>query len=121
MPRISEKRNVHEIDASGKVLGRLATEIARLLIGKHKADYRPNADMGDTVRVKNASAIVLTGDKMNQKVYHHYSQYPGGMKTRKVRDQMAKNPGWVIRSAVDRMLPKNTLRARRLKRLMIVK
>lgn len=121
MPRISPKRNVQEIDAAGMVLGRLATRIASILIGKTKATYVPNADMGDAVRVKNAAQIKLTGKKMQTKVYYHYSQYPGGMKVRKVADEMAKDPARVIKAAVDRMLPKNTLRSRRLKRLTIVK
>ena len=121
MPRIPAQRNVHEIDAAGMALGRLATRIATILIGKHKASYVPNADMGDMVRVKNAGQIKLTGNKMNTKVYYHHSQYPGGMKTRKVADEMDRDPGRVIKAAVDRMLPKNTLRSRRLKRLTIVK
>ena len=114
-------RKTIEIDATGKVVGRLASEIARLLMGKHKATYMPNLDSGDSVRVKHADKLKFTGAKMEQKEYYHYSQYPGGMKTRKVADMMAKNPGWVLKMAVDRMLPKNTFRARRLKRLSIVK
>ncbi len=121
MSRIPITRDLTEIDASGKVLGRLATEIARILIGKHKATYTPNVDAGGTVRVKNAHLIRLTGKKMQTKRYYHYSGYPGGMKTRKVSDEMAKDPARVLKAAVDRMLPKNTLRSRRLKRLTIVK
>lgn len=121
MTRTPLNRKTLEIDADGKVLGRLATEIARILIGKHKATYVPNADMGDAVRVKNASKIKLTGAKIDAKEYYHYSGYPGGMKTRKASDLMAKDPGRVLKYAVDRMLPKNTLRSRRLKRLTIVK
>lgn len=121
MPRIPAKRETKDIDADGQVLGRLATKIATILIGKHKATYVPNADMGDNVRVRNAAKIKLTGNKMNTKVYYHYSQYPGGMKVRKVADEMHKDPARVIKAAVDRMLPKNTLRSRRLKRLTIVK
>lgn len=114
-------RKVHEIDAAGKVVGRLATEIARILIGKHRASYTPNIDAGDIVRVKNAHKLVLTGAKLESKKYFHYSGYPGGMKERKASDLMVKDPGRVLRSAVDRMLPKNTLRPRRLKRLTIIK
>lgn len=121
MPKHPIVRKTHEIDAAGKVLGRLATEIARILIGKHKATYQPNMDAGDSVRVKNAGMIKLTGKKIDTKRYYHFSGYPGGMKERKISDVMAKDPGRVIRAAVDKMLPKNTLRARRLKRLMIVK
>ena len=121
MPQTIINRKTIEIDASGKVLGRLATEIARLLQGKHKVDYLPNVDAGDIVRVSNAGKIKLTGNKINQKVYHHYSGYPGGMKDRKISEVLAKDAGRVLKMAVDRMLPKNTLRARRLKRLVIVK
>ena len=121
MPKHPIVRKTHEIDASGKVLGRLATEIARILIGKHKATYQPNMDSGDSVRVTNAGKIVVTGRKMETKRYYHYSGYPGGMKERKISDVMSADPGRVIRAAVDKMLPKNTLRSRRLKRLTIVK
>lgn len=121
MPHAPILRKTHEIDASGKVLGRLATEIARLLQGKHKTTYIPNVDAGDSVRVKNAGQVKLTGAKMDQKRYFHYSGYPGGMKERKVTEVLAKDPGRVLKMAVDRMLPKNTFRSRRLKRLTIVK
>lgn len=121
MPRTPAKRHVHEIDASGQALGRLATRIATILIGKHKATYVPNLDAGDAVRVKNAAQVKLTGNKADTKVYYHFSGYPGGMKSRKYVDEMAKDPGRVIKAAVDKMLPKNTLRSRRLKRLTIVK
>lgn len=120
MPHAINRKTI-EIDATGKVLGRLAAEIARLLMGKHKATYLPNVDAGDTVRVKNADKVKLTGAKIDQKEYHHYSGYPGGLKTRKASELLAKNPGFVLRAAVDRMLPKNTFRARRMKRLTIVK
>jgi large subunit ribosomal protein L13 len=121
MPRKPLNRKSIEIDASGKAVGRLASEIARLLMGKHKAAYVPNADVGDSVRVKNADKMKLTGAKLEQKEYFHYSGYPGGMKVRKAGTMFAKNAGWILKQAVDRMLPKNTFRSRRLKRLTIVK
>ena len=121
MPHAPINRKIVEIDAEGKVVGRLASEIARILIGKHKATYTPNVDGGDIVRVKNASKIRFTGNKLDQKHYFNYSGYPGGMKARRARDVMEKNPTRILKSAVDRMLPKNTLRARRIKRLTVVK
>lgn len=112
-------RKTIKIDAEGKVLGRLASEIAKILIGKHRAGYRPNVDSGDFVIVKNAAKIKLTGKKMEQKVYHHYSGYPGGMKTRKLSEIMGKDPGDALRRAVRNMLPKNKLQALRIRRLTI--
>ena len=113
------KRKTTKFDADGKVLGRLASEIAKILIGKNRAGYRPNVDSGDFVEVKNVGKIKVTGNKLNQKVYHHYSGYPGGMKTRKLGDIMAKNPANVLFRAVKNMLPKNRLQNERLKRLKI--
>jgi large subunit ribosomal protein L13 len=121
MPSTTITSKTVELDAAGQSVGRLATQIARILIGKHKATYAPNVDSAYTVRVKNASKLVLTGNKTESKLYYHYSQYPGGMKTRAAKDLMVKDPGKVLRYAVDRMLPKNTLRARRIKRLTITK
>lgn len=121
MPSTTTTPKAVELDAAGQSVGRLATQIARLLMGKHKATYTPNVDAGYRVRVKNASKIVLTGNKTESKLYYHYSQYPGGMKTRSAKILMVKDPGKVLRYAVDRMLPKNTLRARRIKRLTIIK
>lgn len=120
MPHVINRKTI-EIDATGKVLGRLAGEIARLLMGKHKATYLPNVDAGDAIRVTHADKIKLTGAKLDQKEYHHYSGYPGGLKTRTAAELIVKNPGFILRAAVDRMLPKNTFRARRMKRLVIVK
>ena len=115
------KRKTTKIDATDKVLGRLASEIAKMLIGKHRAGYRPNVDSGDFVVVSNVSKIKITGNKLGQKVYHHYSGYPGGMKTRKMSEIMSKNPADVLVRAVRNMLPKNKLQAPRLKRLTISK
>ena len=97
------------IDASGKTLGRLATEVARLLRGKHKPTYTPFADTGDYVIVVNASKMVLTGKKLDQKLYRHHSGFPGGLKEVDYRTLMAKNPEKALELAVKGMLPKNSL------------
>jgi len=119
MPKPEIKRDTVTLDAQGKVLGRLASEIAILLQGKNKATYVPNVDAGAIVEIENVGQMKLTGNKINYKVYQHHSGYPGGVKTRKVADLMEKNPGEVLKMAVDRMLPKNTFRSRRMKRLRI--
>jgi len=97
------------IDASGKTLGRLATEVARLLRGKHKPIYTPFADTGDYVIVINASKMVLTGKKLEQKVYRHHSGYPGGMREVDYKTMMNKKPEMALELAVKGMLPKNSL------------
>jgi large subunit ribosomal protein L13 len=120
MPKIERTR--HTIDAEGKVLGRLATEIARLLIGKHKASYTPNVDSGDFVEVTNASKIKLTGKKWEQMVHFHSSDRPGGIKrvpVKKLRDD--GHPEEILKHAVRYMLPKNKLQSIRMKRLKITK
>ncbi len=97
------------IDAEGKTLGRLATEVARLLRGKHKPTYTPFADTGDYVIVVNASKMVLTGKKLDQKLYRHHSGFPGGMREIDYRTMMDKKPETVLELAVKGMLPKNSL------------
>ena len=111
------KRATHEIDATGKVVGRLATEVARLLMGKHTATYVPHIDAGDFVLVTNANKLVLTGKKWEQKVHFHSSNRPGGIKRIKMTDLKEENPGEILRHAVKYMLPKNRTQATRLKRL----
>ena len=106
-------------DADGQVLGRLATRVARVLIGKDKAEYTPFLDCGDHVVVINAERVKLTGNKLDQKVYRRHSGYPGGLKEISIRSLMQKRPEEVIREAVLGMLPKNKLRARRAKKLRI--
>jgi len=106
-------------DAEGQVLGRLATRVARILIGKDKAEYTPFLDCGDHVVVINAERVKLTGNKLDQKVYRRHSGYPGGLKEISVRSLMQKRPEEVIREAVLGMLPKNKLRARRAKKLRV--
>ena|SRR3972149_2452098 len=112
-------RNWHLIDASGAVLGRMSTEIARLLMGKHKATYAPHLDMGDYVVVINAREVVLTGRKVKQKVYRRHTMYPGGFREVKFEKMMADHPERIIEEAVSGMLPKNRLRDKRLKRLRV--
>ena len=109
----------HVVDAGGQVLGRVATRVARLLIGKDKADYTPHLDCGDHVVVINAERIKLTGNKIDQKVYHSHSGYPGGLKRVSIRSVMQRHPEQVVREAVLGMLPKNKLRARRAKKLRV--
>jgi large subunit ribosomal protein L13 len=107
------------VDAQGQVLGRLATRIARILIGKDKANFTPYLDCGDHVVVINAEHVKLTGNKLDQKVYHHHSGYPGGLKEIPIRVLLQKRPEEVLREAVLGMLPKNKLRARRAKKLRV--
>ncbi len=107
------------VDAQGQVLGRLATRVARLLVGKDKANFTPHLDCGDHVVVINAERIKLTGNKLQQKVYRHHSGYPGGLKEVPISRLMPKRADWVVREAVLGMLPKNKLRARRARKLRV--
>jgi large subunit ribosomal protein L13 len=119
--KISSKntdRKYHLIDAQGKILGRLATEVATILSGKRKVDYAPHIDGGDFVVLINTDGIVVTGNKMNDKVYHRFSGYPGGINSINLKDQMKKDSRKVIHQAVYNMLPKNKLRDRMLTRLL---
>lgn len=97
------------VDAEGQVLGRMASEIAQVLRGKRKACYTPHSDCGDNVIVINAEKVVLTGSKMDKKVYVHYTGYPGGQRVRTVKDYLEKKPAFVIQHAVKGMLPKTRL------------
>jgi large subunit ribosomal protein L13 len=110
-------RKTITLDASGKILGRFATEIARLLMGKHKVNYTPNLDNGDIVIITNAGKIILTGKKMEQRRFYDHSGYPGGLKIKKMAETFKKSPEYVIKRTVNRMLPKNKLRVKMLKRL----
>jgi large subunit ribosomal protein L13 len=112
-----EKRETRIIDATGKILGRLATQIAILLRGKHKKDFQPNKDMGDFVIVKNVDKIRFTGKKMEKKKYYRHSGYLGGLKEISLKELFAKNPAQVLKMAVQRMLPKNKLSREQIKRL----
>jgi large subunit ribosomal protein L13 len=113
------ERKWYVIDASGKVLGRLATRIAKILMGKHKPNYTPHVDTGDYVIVVNADKVVLTGKKLDQKVYYWHSGYPGGLKSLTARQMLEKHPERLIWLAVKRMLPKNRKGRKMLKRLKV--
>jgi len=113
------KRIWHLVDAKGQILGRLATKIASLLIGKNKPYFVPHLDCGDYVVVVNASQVKVSGRKAQQKKYYRYSGYPGGLKEITFSQQMVKDPTRIIWHAVAGMLPKNKLRDQRLARLKI--
>ena len=113
------KREVHIINAKGKVLGRLAVEIAILLRGKYKSDFVPNKDMGDFVTIEDFEKIYFSGKKLENKKYFHHSGYLGGLKETKLKELFQKNPGEVLKKAVFGMLPGNKLRANQIKRLKI--
>jgi large subunit ribosomal protein L13 len=107
------------IDATDQVLGRLATKVARLLIGKDKPVFTPYLDSGDHVVVINADKIKMTGNKVEQKVYYSHSGYPGGLKAVPAKRVRESRPEWVVREAIVGMLPKNRLRARRARKLRV--
>ena len=106
-------REWYFVDAEGKTLGRLATTIADTLRGKNKPQYTPHVDTGDFVIVVNAEKIHVTGNKLDQKMYHRHSGYPGGLRTRTLREQLERRPTEVLRKAVKGMLPAIVSRARR--------
>ncbi|MCX7642458.1 MAG: 50S ribosomal protein L13 [Armatimonadetes bacterium] len=107
------------VDAEGKILGRLASEIARILMGKHKPQWQPNLDIGDFVIVVNAEKVKLTGKKLDQKFHYRHSGRLGNLKAYSYRWMLENRPERVIELAVSKMLPKNRLRARMLKRLRV--
>ncbi|PJA47609.1 50S ribosomal protein L13 [Candidatus Uhrbacteria bacterium CG_4_9_14_3_um_filter_36_7] len=115
---VNKERQKHIIDATGQPLGRLASHIAHLLIGKHKPAYSPNIDIGDFVEVHFISKVTLTGKKMDQKIRRHHSGYPGGLKEIPIKTIFANKPEQILIDAVSRMLPKNSHRPTRLKRLI---
>jgi len=107
------------VNAEGKVLGRLATELAKILRGKNKPTFTPHVDTGDFVVVVNAEKVVLTGKKMKDKMYYHHTGYPGGIKEIAAEKLLAKKPTEVLRIAVKGMLPKNSLGRQMLRKLKI--
>jgi large subunit ribosomal protein L13 len=113
------KRETHTIDATDKILGRLAADIAKLLMGKHKAMFSRNADTGDSVTVINAEKIQVTGKKPQQKVYYWHSNYPGGLGQITYERLMKEHPERIITFAVDGMLPHNHLHDKVMKRLKV--
>lgn len=115
------ERKTHIIDATGKSLGRLASQIAILLMGKHKKDFRPEKDMGDFVIVKNLGKIKFSGKKLKQKKYFFHSEYLGHWRKVSLKELFSKNSERVLKLAVYGMLPKNRLRSKMIKRLKIEK
>ena len=120
MPKSGEiDRKWYVVDANGMVLGRLASQVANILRGKNKPIYTPNVDTGDFVIVINADKAVLTGKKLDQKVYYHHSGYAGGLKETKYRKLMAEKPEFAVRRAVVGMLPKGPLGRKMAKKLKV--
>lgn len=113
------ERQWHVIDASGKILGKLATQAASLLMGKHKPIYSPNLDTGDFVIITNADKVQLTGNKAKQKLYYRHSGYPGGFKSISLEEMMQTHPTRVIEHAVKGMLPHTRLGAAMMKKLKV--
>lgn len=113
------ERKWYVVDAEGKTLGRLASEVANVLRGKNKPTYTPHIDTGDYVIVVNAEKIQVTGRKLDQKIYYHHSEYVGGMKEATLREMMQKKPEFVITHAVKGMLPKGPLGRQMLKKLHV--
>ncbi|MBP1757593.1 MAG: ribosomal protein [Firmicutes bacterium] len=113
------QRKWYVVDAEGLVLGRLASEVASVLRGKHKPEFTPFLDTGDNVIIINAAKIVLTGNKLDQKLYRYHTQYPGGLKEVKYRNLMQNKPEKVFELAVKGMLPKNALGRAMFKKLHV--
>ena len=113
------EKNWHLVDAQDKVLGRLAVKIATILSGKNKAQYSPNADLGDFVVVVNAEKVKVTGNKFSQKNYYHHTGYPGGLKTKSFEKMQEDSPEKIIEKAVKGMLPKNKLANQIIKKLKV--
>ena len=113
------QRDWYVVDAEGKTLGRLATQIADALRGKRKPEYTPHCDTGDFVVVVNAEKIVVTGNKRNDKLYWRHSGYPGGIRSRTLNEMLDRRPEEVIRKAVHGMLPRNRLARQQLRKLKV--
>ncbi len=114
------KRNWHLVDAKGKILGRMASDIVKYLMGKHKVKYAPHMDMGDYVVVINADKVEVSGRKEMQKVYYRHSGYPGGFKEIAYSKLKKERPGKIVELAVKRMLPGNRLRDKRMARYKVI-
>ncbi len=119
VPKGKQESNWLLVDANDQILGRLATQIANYLVGKHKPIYTPGVDTGDFVVVTNARLIRVTGNRLEEKMYYRHSGYPGGLKSISLRDQLIKHPDRVIRAAVWGMLPHNKMGRQLLKKLKI--
>ena len=106
---LEQHRDWHVVDAAGKTIGRLASEVAHILMGKHKPTYTPFLDTGDHVIVLNAAKVVLKGNKLDDKVYYHHTGFPGGLKSETARKRLARRPEKMIEDAIKGMLPKTKL------------
>lgn len=120
IPKADEiEKKWYLVDAKDQVLGRLATKVAGLLMGKGKPLYTPHIDCGDHVVVINAAKVRVTGNKLKDKLYRYYTGYPGGLREANLETMMAKKPTFVITQAVERMMPNNRLRPKRMKHLLV--
>ena len=115
----NRQRDWYVVDAQDRTLGRLATQIAETLRGKRKPEYTPHCDTGDFVVVVNAAKIKVTGSKLNDKLYHRHSGYPGGLRSRTLGEMLERRPEEVIRKAVKGMLPRNRLARQQLRKLKV--
>ena len=115
------RRDWYVVDATGKTLGRLSTEIARRLRGKHKPEYTPHVDTGDYIVVVNAEKIRVTGNKAKDKMYHHHTGYIGNLKSKSLETMLEEHPERVLQSAVKGMLPKGPLGRQMFKKLRVFK
>lgn len=115
------QRKYHLFDAEGKIIGRLATEISKILRGKNKPTFTPNVDGGDFAVVVNSDRLITSGNKMDGKIYNRFSGYPGGITSIKLKDQLKKDSRKIIEAAVYGMLCKNKLRDKMMKRLLVYK
>lgn len=113
------ERTTITIDATGKSLGRLATQIAKTLMGKHKATYETHIDMGDAIVVENVKLLAIPAKKMSDKLYYHHTGRPGSLQTKTLQNIWDKDPAEVLRIAVRNMMPKNKLHTGRMKRLTV--
>ena len=113
------ERRWYVVDAEGQTLGRLATRIADALRGKRKPEYTPHVDTGDFVVVVNADKVAVTGKKLDEKLYHRHSGYPGGLRARSLREELERRPTEVVRKAVKGMLPRNRLARRQITKLKV--
>lgn len=119
-PKASEiQRSWHVVDAEGMVLGRLSTEVANILRGKHKATYTPNIDMGDHVVIVNAEKVVLTSGKADRKLVHRHSGYPGGLKSETYAAKMARKPEQAVMDTIRGMIPKTRLGRAQISKLKV--
>ena len=116
-----EKRKWYVVDADGQTLGRMASEVAKVLRGKNKPEYTPHVDTGDHVIIINAEKVLLTGKKLDQKMYRHHTGYPGGLKEVSCKHMIERRPERVIELAVKGMLPKNSLGRQMYRKLIVYK